>query len=90
MSTQPLDLKMSDEELNAFDLRDECDPMYGVSGEQLRPVAELATAKAAWELVNWLRQDKWGHIRKQDTYGYMMDALEEILEAQGIERPEGE
>lgn len=45
------ELRLTKEELEAFDLRAEGDEFYGVSGKQLRPVAQAAVVKALWHLV---------------------------------------
>ena len=59
--------RLTDEELESFDLRDQLDDAYGVSGEQLRPVADAQFRKALWWAHDWLEQ-------------FMLDLVDEGVE----------
>lgn len=73
--TKPLDLKLSNEEIPK-PFSDMCSCEDCADGR--RTIADAATAKAAWGIVEFWRTD------------YYLFDLPEALEAAGIERSEGE
>uniref|UniRef100_A0A6M3LH11 Uncharacterized protein n=1 Tax=viral metagenome TaxID=1070528 RepID=A0A6M3LH11_9ZZZZ len=75
--------KLTDEELEAFDLRDAVDDMYGVRGEELRGIADAQLAKALWAVVGWLQISRHKMVRWE---GGNLGAMVEMA---GIEKPKG-
>ncbi len=97
MSTQSLDLKLSDEEKKDIAIRviDEHWKLLDKKLEEFTPsisalgsaIADAATARAAWTLHSWL-ESGWASMGSQDTYIHLMEQYSEFLEAQGIQKPE--
>ena len=76
MSTQSLDLKLSDGEID--DLYEQYD------GTTARLIADAATAKAAWGLVEWLKEKGY---RTPSSLAHV-ELHYELQVAQGIQKPE--
>jgi len=88
MSTQSLDLKLSDEEIakHVTEVIDGSGPLPSAE-EMVRGVADAATAKAVWWIVEWM-SDRDSNIRFQPSIDTASD-LKDILEGQGLHRPPG-
>jgi len=74
--SEPLELELTDEELTKSSGWGSGWPMGG------RAIANTATAKAAWEIVEWLIS-----AAHQDDGAFAGGWLSSILEAQGIQKP---
>jgi len=72
---QMIDARLTDEELAVFDLRDSMDDAYGVSGEQLKPVADAQLRKA----ITWAAQ-----FIENSSVGEGSGLAEWLMEAAGI------
>lgn len=81
--TEPLNLKLSDEEIakHVTEVIDGSGPLPSAE-EMARGVADGATAKATWGIQEWLKEfiDLDAH---RQTWEYCVD----FLEAQGIQKP---
>ena len=82
MTSEHLELGLTDEEMPYFETGKDDEAIRVV----FRAIADAATAKAAYAIVEWLTA-KW----KDDCLDEMdkAPALEAALEAQGIQKPEG-
>ena len=85
MEAEPLDLKLSDEEINSVENRTAPTiPRDEINDDDIynRAIADCATAKAAWGIVEWLdKEGVWHAIEKAHL------TLARHLEAQGIQKP---
>ena len=90
--TQPLDLKMSDEERIEIattavqQFLDNEAPWREVVEGVSKATAKAATAKAAWWCQEWLGEQEWPFEMMIDIRG----GLAQALEAQGIQKPTSE
>ena len=83
MSTQPLDLKLTNSYIvDAFDQTDHF--------EIHRAIADAAVAKAAWVIHKWLDEEDVESIYVKGEYCCPAHKLRDLLEAQGIQRPTSE
>ncbi len=85
--TQPLDLKLSDEEIHTVNNLTMEEPSTPIPSDEIhdaidefydRAIADAATAKAAWSILDFIYEN--GTVE-----GW--NALREALEAQGIQKP---
>ncbi len=96
MEAQPLDLKLSDEEIakHVTEVIDGSGPLPSAE-EMARGVADAASRKAALGLVGWLdtafadaTEDKGGILNGDEVISILTD-LALAFRAQGIQKPEG-
>ena len=79
------DSRLTDAELEAFDLRDELDGMYGIPGEQLRLVADAASRKAVTWAVDELNDFQTGNAVVDEWFSSAAIGLAGRLITLGIE-----
>ena len=89
--TQPLELKLTDEEIHTVNNLTMEEPSTPIPSDEVhdaidefydRALADTATAKAAWGIVEWM-DTKFPSLTKILIREY----IESALEAQGIQKP---